>query len=265
MVELIHGDLTYRVRSVLMDVHNKLKPMLPEKFYEDATAIGLERRGISHETQKTFEVFYEEVRVGLYIVDVWIEGGKVILELKVAPCITPLHKAQAISYLKVTDADLALVVNFGAASLEVERLPNFVRDRRARFHWQPTGNVEGRLYPNLTNQVLRGLHRVHYLLGPGFLSQVYRRATMVELGRCGIGYKYIKQSPVTYEGHILGYHDTRLILVDDKVVVAAFALSSVSDPLQEQFKAHLRRLGVGLGFLANFHGMTLEVRAVRVG
>jgi GxxExxY protein len=265
MVELIHADLTYRVRGVLMDVHNKLKPLLPERFYENALAIGLETRGISYETQKAFEVFYRQVRVGLYIVDVWIEGGKVILELKVAPCITPLHKAQAISYLKVTDADLALVANFGAASLEVERLPNFIRDRQSSFHWQPLDNAEGLLYPELTNQVFRSLHRVHSFLGPGFLSQVYRRAMMVELERCDIGYRYIKQLPVTYEGHILGYHDTRLILVDDRLVVAAFALSSLSDPLREQFKTYLRHLEMKLGFLANFYGTTPEVEPVRVG
>lgn len=56
-------------------------------------------------------------------VDVWIENGKLILELKVAPQIMPVYKAQALSYLKVTNADLAIVVNFGAGSLETERMP----------------------------------------------------------------------------------------------------------------------------------------------
>lgn len=265
MTELIHGDLTYRIRGVLFDVHNKLKPMLPEKFYEDATAIGLEKVYIQCKTQKAFEVFYEGVRVGLYFVDVWVERGKVILELKVAPCITPLHKAQAISYLKVTNADLALVVNFGAPSLEVERLPNFVRDKPVEFHWQPSANTEGLLYPELTDEVLHALHRVHYILGPGFLSQVYRRATMVEFDRSNVSYQYIKRLPVSYEGHLLGYQDARLILVNEKVLVAAFALSSITDPLLEQFKACLQQLGVKFGFLANFHGTALEVAPVRVG
>ena len=55
--------------------------------------------------------------MGLYYVDVWIEDGKILLELKVAPAIAPIHKAQAISYLKVTDADLAIVANYGVALL----------------------------------------------------------------------------------------------------------------------------------------------------
>ena len=51
-----------------------------------------------------------------------------LIELKVGPTIEPLHKAQAISYLKIPDADLALVVSYGGPSLQDERLPNSVRD-----------------------------------------------------------------------------------------------------------------------------------------
>lgn len=59
------------------------------------------------------------------------------------PAIEPVHKAQAISYLKVTDADLAIVVNYGDASLVDERLPNFLRDRHPEFSWQPRPVAQG--------------------------------------------------------------------------------------------------------------------------
>jgi len=84
----------------LLNVYNSLGPMLKEKFYEQAIAIGLEKRGIRCETQKKFEVYYEGEQVGFYFVDVWIEGGKILLELKVAPQIEPFHRGQAIAYLK---------------------------------------------------------------------------------------------------------------------------------------------------------------------
>ena len=106
MTQPIHKDLSYAVRGVLFDVYNKLGPLLPEKFYQEAVEFGLTKRGITCQREKEFEVYYRGQRVGLYYVDLWIEEGKIILELKVAPEITPLHRAQAISYLKVTDADL---------------------------------------------------------------------------------------------------------------------------------------------------------------
>jgi len=264
MSALIHPELSYQVRGVLLDVYNTLGPLLKERFYEDAIVIGLEKRGIPCEAEKEFEVYYEGERVGLYYVDVWVDEGKLLLELKVAPAIDSLHEAQAISYLKVTDADLAIVANYGGASLDDKRLPNFLRDKRPEFAWQPRPVAEGLLYPELTNAIQRACHRVHFVLGPGFLHQVYRRATMIELRRSGIGYDYVKQLPVEYEGHLLGYQDVRLIRVEDKVLLAAFALRQNEDAMTEHLKAYLCRLNLKLGLLANFHGISLEVTPVRV-
>ena len=101
MTHLIHKELSYVVRGVLFDVHNKLGPLLPERFYQEAVLIGLDGQGIGCRSEKPFEVFYREQRVGLYYVDVWVEEGQLLLELKVAPEILPLHRGQAISYLKV--------------------------------------------------------------------------------------------------------------------------------------------------------------------
>jgi len=264
VTKLIHADLTYKVRGVLFHVYNTLGPMLNHDYYVAAIAIGLEKGGVTCETEKSFEVYYEDVRVGLYRVDVWIEDGKALLEVKVALAIEPLHKAQAISYLKVTDADLAIVVNFGGPSLEDERLPNFLRDKQPEFVWQPQPVANGLLYPDLVNDIQRACHRVHFILGPGFFHQVYRRATMIELRHGGLGYEYVKQLPVEYRGQLLGYQDVRLILVEGKVLLATFALRQTNKALVEQLKARLRRLGLKLGLLANFYGARLVITPVRV-
>lgn len=264
MPKPIHPELSYLVRGALLDVHNELGPMLKEEYYRDAIAIGLEKRGITCKTEKGFEVYYKNERVGLYYVDVWIEGGKILLELKVAPAIEPIHQAQAISYLKVTNADLAIVVNYGSALLEDERLPNFVRDKQVEFVWQPRPVAEGLLYPALVNAIQRVCHRVHFTLGPGFLHQVYRRATMIELQRNNIGFNYIKRQPVEYQGQLLGYQDVRLILVENKVLLATFALRQNEEALITRMKTNLRRLKLKLGLLANFYGARLDIKPVRV-
>lgn len=105
MTKIIHKDLSYAVKGVLLDVHNALGSLLPERFYQAPVAIGLDAKGIRYETEKPFEVNYRETPIDRYYVDVWIEDGKLLLELKVAPAITPLHRAQTLSYLKVTGAD----------------------------------------------------------------------------------------------------------------------------------------------------------------
>ena len=263
MTTLIHKDLSYAVRGDLFDVYNKLGPMLPEQFYQDALAFRFGTKGIACQTEKGFKVFYRGQQVGLYYVDLWIEGGKIILELKVVPEILPLHQAQALSYLKVTDADLAFVVNYGAGSLMIERLPNFLRDKVVDFEWEQRPPTEGGLYPELADRVLKALHRVHFELGPGFLHQAYRRATMIELAHQGLNYQYLKKLPVYYDDHFLGEQEVRLIWVDEKLLVATVAVKRVEERLQEHMKARLRHLGLHLGLLANFNDTSLQVIFVR--
>ncbi len=264
MTKLIHPELCYQVRGVLLHIYNTLGPMLKEEYYEEATAIGLEKHQIRCQTQKEFEVYYEGERVGLYYVDVWIEGGKILIEIKVAPAIEPIHRAQAISYLKVSDADLAIVANYGGPSLEDERLPNFLRDKHPEFVWQPQPVAEGLLYPDLTDTIHRACHRVHFMLGPGFLHQVYRRATMIELGRSGLNYEYIKRLPVEYEGHQLGNQEARLIAVEGKVLLATFALRQTDATMAERLKTLMRRMDINLGLLANFYDTRLVITPVRL-
>ncbi|MEJ2556614.1 MAG: GxxExxY protein [Anaerolineae bacterium] len=251
--KLVHPELSYLVRGVLLDVYNVLGPMLKEEHYRDAVVLGVQKRGVPCTAEKVFEVYYQDERVGVYLVDVWIDDGKMLLEIKVAPAIEPVHKAQAISYLKVTDADLAIVVNYGGPSLEDERLPNFLRDSQPEFVWRSQPVAQELLYPALVNDIQRACHRVHFTLGPGFLHQVYRRATMIELRRSGLGYEYLKRLPVEYQGQLLGYQDVRLILAESKVLLATFALQKTAEAMAEQLKAHLRRLDLKLGLLANFY------------
>ncbi len=264
MTTIIHKDLSYAVKGVLFDVHNALGPMLPEKFYQAATAIGLEAQGIRCETEKEFEVFYRGVGVGRHYVDMWLEGGKMLLELKVAPEIMGRHKAQTLSYLKVTGADLGIVVNFGEKSLTDERLPNYLRDKQPVFAWEPPELGKDWLYPELSAQLFETLHRVHFELGPGFLHRVYRRAAMVELREQGIAYRYIKSLPVTYQGHQLGEHPAQLINVEDKILLTAFAAPEIDAAMEGQLRARLRLLGLQLGFLANFSDTMLHIVPVRV-
>lgn len=264
MTKIIHKELSYNIRGILFSVYNKLGPMLPERFYQEAIAISLGAKKIAFRTEKSFEIYYRNNQVGLYYVDMWIEKGQIILELKVAPEITPLHRAQALSYLKVTNADLAIVASFGAKSLLDERLPNFLRDKVPTFAWQKHALPENALYPELTHHLLEVLHHVHFELGPGFLHQVYRRATMIELQHRGLRYHYLKQMPVHYEGHYLGHQEVRLIQVEDKILLATIAVKQFDEAMEAELKARLRHLGLSLGLLANFNSTTLQIKFVRL-
>jgi len=263
MSKIIHKELSYAVRGVLLDVYNQLGPMLPEKFYQQAVEIGLLAHGLQCEREKSFTVTYRDVQVGLYYTDLWIEGGKLILELKSVPKLLTLHRAQGLSYLKVTDADLAILANFGEASLVDERLPNFLRDNVPQFSWHAQPITGDMLYPELTNQLSKTLHHVYFELGPGFFHHIYRRATMVALQGEGLGYNFIEQLPVYYRGHHLGDQESRLICVEGQILVATVAMNSIDESMKTKLKTIMKHQNLKLALLANFDRAQIEIAVIR--
>ncbi len=116
---LIHGEMTYRVIGLAMEVHNKLGVGFLEKVYENALMVALRREGIG--AQQQIKIHFENVVVGDYVADILI-GEKLILELKAVEAITAIHRAQVINYLKATGIRLALILNFGNPKLQHERI-----------------------------------------------------------------------------------------------------------------------------------------------
>ena len=261
--KLLHADLTYTIRAVLFHVGNHLWPGLPEKDFQQAISIGLTRRKIPHSLEEQFHVYYRGVEVGRYYCDVLVDR-KVILELKVAPALTGLHRAQIISYLRVTGVDVGLLVNFGR-EVEIERYAHFYAQRRPDFTWQPQSPSDpALLYLHLVGRLYECLHRIHYELGPGFFHYVYRRATQVELNEQHIAFEFVREIPVFYEGEYLGTRNCRLLIVEDKVVLAAFAVREMNPSFDVGMRRYLSHFDKKLGLLANFYGERLSVRPVRV-
>ncbi len=106
-----------------MKVYNTLGNGFLEKVYENSLMILLKNAGIEAKQQVPIKVWFEGEIVGDYIADILVEN-KIILELKVVDKITNIHKAQALNYLKATDLEIALIINFGGKSLEHIRLIN---------------------------------------------------------------------------------------------------------------------------------------------
>ena len=262
--KLLHADLTYKIRGVLFHVGNNLWPGLPEEDVQKAVSIGLAKRQIPNSTEQEFHVCYRDVEVGRYYCDITVDR-KVILELKVVPVLTGLHRAQIISYLRVTGADVGLLVNFGGPKVEIERYAYFYAQRHPDFTWQPQiPDDPTLLYPDLVGRLYRYLHRVHYKLGPGFFHHVYRRAAQVELSEHDISFDFVREIPVFYEGEHVSTRKCRLLIVEDKVIVAAFAVKEMGLAFDVKMRRYLDHFDKKLGLLVNFHGKRLDVRPVRI-
>jgi GxxExxY protein len=85
--------------------------------------VELNRRNIAYEVQKQIEVVYKGEKLGLYRLDLLIEG-KIILELKATAGLNDLFKQQLLSYLRATNLRLGILINFGTKRVEYTRITN---------------------------------------------------------------------------------------------------------------------------------------------
>ena len=129
------GGLTYRIIGCAMRVHNALGPGLKEEFYENGVAVELTNEGIPFVRQKPVEVYLDQSRIGVIILDLLV-AEHVIVEVKALKwSITDDEIGQVITYLTATGLNTALLINFGRRSLDWKRIlpPTKVTDYRDRI------------------------------------------------------------------------------------------------------------------------------------
>ena len=109
---MLHSDLTEKIIGAFFKVNKVLGYGFLEKVYENAMKIELEHLGLNVQQQKNIKVYYENKIVGEYYADLLV-NDLVIIELKAAVSLCEEHEAQLINYLKATDIEVGLLLNFG--------------------------------------------------------------------------------------------------------------------------------------------------------
>jgi GxxExxY protein len=115
------SELSRKIIGAAMKVHRELRPGLDEKLYENALVIELRKQGHVVEQQRQFEVRYDGQLIGKLIPDLIVDVA-VIVDPTVAEAFTDTHVAQMLGYLSITSLELALLLNFKHASLQVKRV-----------------------------------------------------------------------------------------------------------------------------------------------
>jgi len=106
------NELSSKIIGAAIEVHKKLGPGLLESVYEECICHELSLRGISFERQKPLPVVYKGKKLDCgYRLDIVVENA-IILELKSCEKIEPIHRAQLLTYLKLSDLNLGLLLNF---------------------------------------------------------------------------------------------------------------------------------------------------------
>lgn len=107
-----HSDITDKIIKCFYKVYNTLGYGFLEKVYENAMFLELKNLDLFVEKQKQIIVYYENEKVGEYFADL-IVSESVIIELKAAESLCEEHEFQLINYLKATEIEVGLLLNFG--------------------------------------------------------------------------------------------------------------------------------------------------------
>jgi GxxExxY protein len=108
----LHSDITSEIINAFYKVYNQLGYGFLEKVYQNSLLIELRRLGLECAALQPIDVFYEEYKVGFYIADI-IVNNCVIIEIKAAEALCEEHEAQLVNYLRATDIEVGLLLNFG--------------------------------------------------------------------------------------------------------------------------------------------------------
>lgn len=107
-----HGMVTDAVIACFYSVYNSLGYGFLEKVYQNALLQELDKRGIPAEAQVPVTVLYDGRAVDEYYADILVDN-KLIVELKATKVLMPEHEAQLLNYLKATEIEVGLLLNFG--------------------------------------------------------------------------------------------------------------------------------------------------------
>jgi len=126
---MLHQELTDKIIKAFYTVYNTLGYGFLEKIYENTLVIELNHMGLQAAPQQKIRIYYRGQLIGDYLADILV-ADQLVLELKAVEQLRQEHKAQLLNYLKATDKEVGLLLNFGR-SPEFKRVI-FTNDRKQR-------------------------------------------------------------------------------------------------------------------------------------
>ncbi|MFM6925516.1 MAG: GxxExxY protein [Ferruginibacter sp.] len=112
------NELSNKIIGLAIKVHRALGPGLLESSYQECLCYELAMAGYRIEKEKALPLIYEEVKLDIgYRIDILVDG-KIIIELKAVESITDVHIAQVLTYLKLSNNRIGLLINFNVKLLK---------------------------------------------------------------------------------------------------------------------------------------------------
>jgi len=233
------SQLTGAVIGAAIAVHRALGPGVDEVAYERALSVKLALQGIEHVCQKPLPVVYRGNPLDCgFRLDILVEQ-RLPLELKAVEIVLPIHDAQLLTYMRLGDYPLGLLINF-----EVALLKDGIH-RKVLTHGPETGPAaaadlrDG--FDASSAEILGASLQVHRALGPGLLRSAYEECLCCELALRRVAFERQHQLPLHFEGRDLAQSAEVPLLVAGTVPVYCLSVASLTLLHEARLLSRLRQ------------------------
>ena len=131
--KLLHAELTERIIGVYYDVYNEVGHGFLETVYRKAMQIALAEAGLLVQNEFPIPVWFRGQEVGIFRADLLV-ANCILLELKAVAALDRAHEAQLLHYLRATEIELGLLLNFGGTKPQFRRLVFQNENKKTRVH-----------------------------------------------------------------------------------------------------------------------------------
>jgi len=125
-LDMTENEISFKIIGIAIEIHNELGPGLLESAYEYSLSYELRNAGFKVNQQVPMPLIYKDIKMECgYRVDIMVEN-KIIVEIKSVETLAPVHFSQTLTYLKLSDCKLGLLINFNVVKLKdgIHRIVN---------------------------------------------------------------------------------------------------------------------------------------------
>jgi GxxExxY protein len=253
--ENLGSHLTGQVIAAAIAVHREFGPGLDEADYEHALHLELIAMGIEHECQVPLPLIYKGANLDCgYRIDL-VVAGQLLLELKSVEKLHPLHEAQLITYLRLAQLKLGLLMNFGNLVLRdgiVRRANSSMKAPKNRISRSTSAAID-----ELSHEVIDATIEVQHILGTGLLRSVYEAALAHEIKLRGLKVEQRLPAKVIYREQIIASTKQIPLVIEDRLMVAIVCTKKL-DPIHiARQRSLLKATPVEEGLCFNFHAISM--------
>ena len=257
-------ELTGRVIGAAMAVHRRFGPGLDEADYEKSLSLELHALGIAHECQVSLPLYYKGTHLDCgYRMDI-VLPGQLLLELKALDKLHPLHEAQLITYLKLSNLPLGLLINFGDLLLKdsIRRRANTAGQQESHTQFQATCST----MDDLSRIVVEAAVEVQRHLGSGLLRSAYEACLLHELGLRGLMVACHQPVNLVYREQPIQSSKQLPLIIENSLMVACYCMETVEPLHLAKARSLLRASTAESGLCINFHASNLagEMKRIRI-